>query len=108
MFSIVTENMKTLTSYNVANPQDLQNDMRDIIAEVIQRTSYDIYLFYGENAYQHVNQNMSNALSYAYNQGRNIYISEFNGKFVHVSSKTCGGRTKANFVAYNSTYSKVF
>lgn len=108
MFSIVTKDMSDLCAYIASNAYDLQNDMRDVVAAIIQRTSYDIYLFYGENAYGFVNANLANALSSAYQQGRKIFISEAGGRFVHVGSRTCGSRMHANFVLYTHAYKKVF
>lgn len=109
MFSVVTNDISELEEYMRANPNDVQNDMRDIIAEVVKISKCDIYLFYGQNAFKFVNANLSHALTQVFTTPtRNIFISENNGIFMHVGSQSCGSRMTANFVNYNTTYSNVF
>ena len=102
MFSIVTPDMGALKQYICTKPDDLQNDMRDVVSFVVRATACDIYLFYGENAYCYVaNTSLSDALKQSYHQKRNIYVSESNGHFVHVGSQKCGSRMHAWFVQYD-------
>ena len=105
MFSRLTDDMKQLKRYIINNPNDVINDMRDVIAYVVSATQNDIVLFYGDKAYSSYVQDtkLSAALSTAHDNNRTIYIScDSNNNFVHVGPKFCGSRMTADIRLYAS------
>lgn len=97
-YSVLSKDAKSL------NTSGLIVDQYDVASQIIQNTSYPIFLCYGSNKVRALNDtNLQKILRQEYANNREFYVSVDNkNQFVHVGYRGCGAILMPTFVRYPS------